>query len=101
MEQSNIQTGLSTAEVTERLEKYGYNRLKEEKPKTVVQMFFEQLLNFTNAILAAAMVISCILGDYGEAAIILVIVIANAIIGVVQEGKAAKALEALKKMSVL
>lgn len=101
MEQSNIQTGLSTAEVTERLEKYGYNKLKEEKPKTVVQMFFEQLLNFTNAILAAAMVISCILGDYGEAAIILVIVIANAVIGVVQEGKAAKALEALKKMSVL
>lgn len=93
--------GLTSKQVEENLKKYGYNRLKEEKPKTVFQMFLEQILNFTNAILAAAIIISFILNDYWEALIMIVIVIANAIIGVVQEGKASKALEALKQMSVL
>ncbi len=64
-------------------------------------MLFRSILNFTNAILASAIIISIILGDYGEAIIMLVIVIANAIIGVVQEGKAQRALDALKKLSVL
>ncbi len=93
--------GLSQKEAEKRLLENGPNKLREEKPKTVFRMFLEQILNFTNAILAAAIIISIILGDYGEAAIMLVIVIANAIIGVVQEGKAQKALDALKKMSVL
>lgn len=93
--------GLSSREAKERLLRDGHNALKEEKQKTIPQMFFEQIWNFTNLILAAAIVISIILGDYGEAAIIGIIVIVNAIIGVVQEGKAQKALEALKKMSVL
>ncbi len=93
--------GLTQQEADRLLEQNGKNCLREEKPKTVVQMFMEQILNFTNAILAAAIIISVILGDYGEAVIMLVIVIANAVIGVVQEGKAAKALDALKKMSVL
>lgn len=93
--------GLSQEEAEKRLAENGKNLLREEKPKTVFQMFLEQILNFTNAILAAAIIISIILGDYGEAIIMLVIVIANAIIGVVQEGKAQKALDALKKMSVL
>ena len=93
--------GLTKEQAEELLAKNGPNCLKEEKQKTVFQMFLEQILNFTNAILAAAIIISIILGDYGEAAIMIVIVIANAIIGVVQEGKAQKALDALKKMSVL
>ncbi|MBQ1659797.1 MAG: HAD-IC family P-type ATPase, partial [Clostridia bacterium] len=93
--------GLTQEEAEKRLAQNGRNVLKEEKPKSVFQMFLEQILNFTNAILAAAIIISIILGDYGEAIIMLVIVIANAIIGVVQEGKAQKALDALKKMSVL
>ena len=93
--------GLTQEEAEKRLAANGKNKLKEEKPKTVFRMFLEQILNFTNAILAAAIIISIILGDYGEAVIMVVIVIANAIIGVVQEGKAQKALDALKKMSVL
>ena len=97
----NNYKGLSQIEAKQLLEKNGPNCLKEEKQKTVVQMFFEQIWNFTNLILAVAIVISVVLKDYGEAAIIGIIVIANAIIGVVQEGKAQKALEALKKMSVL
>ena len=93
--------GLSEKEAKELLIKNGRNCLKEEKPKTVAQMFFEQIWNFTNLILAAAIIISIVLKDYGEAAIVGIIVVANAIIGVVQEGKAQKALDALKKMSVL
>ncbi len=93
--------GLSQKEAEELLAKNGKNKLREEKPKSIIQMFLEQLLNFTNAILAAAITISIILNDYWEAVIMMVIVVANAIIGVVQEGKAQKALDALKKMSVL
>lgn len=93
--------GLSSKEANELLERNGRNRLREEKSKTIVQMFCEQLFNFTNLILAIAIAISIILGDYGEAAIIGIIVIANGVIGVIQEGKAQKALEALKKMSIL
>lgn len=93
--------GLTQTEAEKLLQKNGKNKLQEEKPKTVVKMFFEQILNFTNAILAAAIIISLILQDYWEAVIMIVIVIANAIIGVVQEGKAQKALDALKKMSML
>lgn len=93
--------GLSEREAKQLLEKNGPNCLKEEKQKTVFEMFMGQLLNFTNFILIAAIIISVFLRDYGEAVIIGIIIIANAIIGVVQEGKAQKALEALKKMSVL
>ena len=94
-------TGLTQEEAEKRLAQNGKNCLKEEKPKTVFRMFLEQILNFTNAILAAAIIISFVLQAYGEAVIMLLVVIANAIIGVVQEGKAQKALDALKKMSVL
>ena len=93
--------GLSEREAKQLLEKNGPNCLKEEKQKTVFEMFMGQLLNFTNFILIAAIIISVFLKDYGEAVIIGIIIIANAIIGVVQEGKAQKALEALKKMSIL
>ena len=93
--------GLTSQEAKLLLDKNGPNKLKEEKPKTIMQMFLEQIWNFTNLILAVAIIISICLKDYGEAVIIGIIVIANAIIGVVQEGKAQKALEALRKMSVL
>ena len=102
--QSNNQCSIPflTSQEAERLLKInGLNVLKEEKPKSIFQMFLEQILNFTNAILGVAIIISIVLNDYWEAAIMIFIVIANAIIGVVQENKAAKALEALKKMSVI
>ena len=93
--------GLSSKAAEELLQKNGRNCLKEEKSKTVFQMFCEQIFNFTNLILAIAIAISIVLQDYGEAAIIAFIIILNAVIGVVQEGKAQRALEALKKMSVV
>ena len=93
---TDLKKGLTSEEARLRLEQNGKNALREEKPKTVLQMFCEQMFNFTNLILVAAVIISIVLGDYGEAAIIGVIMLANGIIGVVQEGKAQKALDALK-----
>ena len=93
--------GLTTEEAKKRLEIYGYNKLKEEKPKTVFQMFLAQIATFTNFILGVAIVIAFILQDYTQAGIMVFIVALNACIGVIQEGKAQKALEALQKMSVL
>ena len=98
---TNIKVGLNDEEVEKRQKEFGKNQLKEEQSKTIVQMFMEQILTFTNLILGSAIVISFILKDYAEAGIMIFIVLLNAIIGVVQENKAQKALEALKKMSTL
>ena len=62
--------GLSEREAKQLLEKNGPNCLKEEKQKTVFEMFMGQLLNFTNFILIAAIIISVILKEYGEPVII-------------------------------
>ena len=94
-------TGLTEKEALSLLQKNGKNCLKEDPPKSTFKIFLEQILNWTNLILAIAIIICFILKDFGEAIIILVIIIANGIIGVVQEGKAQKALDALKQMSVL
>ena len=96
-----INNGLSTEQAKELLEKNGRNVLKEEKPKSMFAIFKDNILNFTNLILGVAIVISIVLKDYGEAGIMLFIVLLNAIIGTIQEGKAQKALEALKKMTTL
>ena len=99
--ETNIDIGLSNEEVLKRQKEFGKNKLKEEKTKTIFKIFMEQILSFTNFILAVAIVISFVLKDYAEAGIMIFIVLLNAIIGVVQENKAQKALEALKKMSSL
>ena len=98
--------GLSEQQVAERLEKYGENRLKEKKKKSGVQRFFDQFKDVMILILIAAAIISfvvaCIEGhtkEFFEPVLIMLIVIMNAVMGVVQESKAEKALEALKNMS--
>ena len=91
--------GLSRAEAERRLMENGKNALTEKKPKTVLQMFLSQLNEPMIYILFAAAVISFFLREYGDAAIVLVVIVLNAVIGVVQEGKAQHALAALKKLS--
>ncbi|HWQ58486.1 MAG TPA: HAD-IC family P-type ATPase, partial [Clostridia bacterium] len=91
--------GLTRAEAERRLLENGKNALAEKKPKTVMQMFFEQLNEPMIYILLAAAAISIFLKEYGDAVIVLIVIVLNAVIGVVQEGKAQQALAALKKLS--
>jgi Ca2+-transporting ATPase len=94
-----VETGLSTAEVIARQEKYGLNELVEKKKTTFWQMLWGQLNNFIVILLIVASVISAFLGDYIEAGAIMLIVILNAILGIVQESRAEDALAALKKLA--
>lgn len=91
--------GLSLNEVLARLEKDGPNSLVEKKPKTKLQMFLAQLKDTMIYILFAAAAISVMLDEVTDAAIILLVVLINAVIGMVQESKAEAALLALKNLS--
>ncbi|MBO4979604.1 MAG: HAD-IC family P-type ATPase, partial [Clostridia bacterium] len=100
------EAGLAAEEVALRKEKYGVNKLKEKKKKTTMQRFLDQFKDAMIIILLIAAVISFVLicveknwGELFEPGLILLIVILNAIMGVYQEGKAEKALDALKNMS--
>ncbi len=100
------EAGLTAEEAALRKEKYGVNKLKEKKKKTTMQRFFDQFKDAMIIILLIAAVISFVLicveknwGELFEPGLILLIVILNAIMGVYQEGKAEKALDALKNMS--
>lgn len=103
---SNCNTGLSSAEASQRIEKYGPNKLREKKKKSTLQRFFDQFKDAMILILIAAAIISFAVvcaeqnwGELFEPLLILLIVILNAVMGVYQEGKAEKALDALKNMS--
>jgi len=91
--------GLSIEEAKARLEQYGTNTFAEKKPKTMLQKFFSQLNDPLIYILLVAVAISLFLKEFGDAAIIMAVILLNAIIGVIQEAKAEKSLEALKKLS--
>ena len=91
--------GLSDAEAARRLEQYGRNELRAKPPKTVLQMLKAQILDPMVLILVGAAAFSALLREWTEAAVILTIVIVNAIIGIVQEKKAQSSLEALRGMS--
>jgi Ca2+-transporting ATPase len=101
---TNMQTGLTDLEVKKRHEKYGFNELKEAKKKSLFVRFLEQFKDFMIIVLIIAAIVSGAVGiaegeGITDSIIILIVVIANAIIGVVQESKAEKSLEALKKLS--
>lgn len=92
-------TGLTTAEVAERLEKYGRNELEKQPPTPLWRMFLEQFNDILVILLIAACIISAALNQIPAAVTILIIITLNAIIGLVQEAKAGAALEALESLS--
>ncbi len=101
---SNINEGLTTQEAEKRLTENGYNEFEEREKKSFFQKFIAQFKSFMILVLIAAAIISGITGVmHGEgitdAIIILSIIVINALIGVFQESKAEKSLEALQKMS--
>ncbi|WP_461247750.1 P-type ATPase, partial [Treponema sp. R6D11] len=91
--------GLTEKRAQELLTANGRNELREKKPKTYVQMFLAQLNEPMIYILLIAMAVSIWEHSVGDAFVILAVILLNAIIGVIQEGKAQAALAALKKMS--
>lgn len=91
--------GLSDNQAEERLKRFGSNQLIESKPKTVFEMFLEQLNSPLIFILFLAAALSMLLHEVGDTAIIVVVILLNSVVGVIQEGRAAKALDALKKLT--
>lgn len=95
----NVSQGLSDEEVKLRQEKYGENKLQEGKKKTLLALFFSQLNDALIYVLLGAAVITLFIQEYADSVIILAVVVLNAVIGVVQEAKAEKAIEALNKLT--
>ena len=103
---SDLTVGLTESQVQEKRTQHGENKLREKKKKTNLQRFAEQFKDVMILILIVAAIISfaiaCIEGEpkeFFEPVLILLIVVLNAIMGVMQESKAEKALDALKSMS--
>ena len=102
---NTTEEGLSDAEAAKRLAAYGPNNLRQKKAKSVWRMIWEQLTDVMVLILIAAAIFSFIMSFFedgeglAECIVILVVVILNATVGVVQEKKAANALESLKNMT--
>ena len=96
---SALDKGLSNDEAAKRLEKFGLNQLKEGKKTTFLQMVIEQLSSFVVIMLIVAAIISIFLGETVDAIAIITIVVLNTVMGVVQDSRAQKELEALKKMA--
>jgi len=96
---SNPITGLSQNQTELKREKFGLNQLASKKPKTLIALFFAQLNDILIYILLAAAVISALLGETSDAIIIAIVIFINATVGIIQESKAEKALDALKKLS--
>jgi Ca2+-transporting ATPase len=96
---TDIDKGISQDEAKERLEKYGPNELKEEAKKSFLSKLLDQFKDVLVLILIGAAIVSAFVGETVDAIVIIAIVIVNALLGLYQEGKAEKSLEALKKMS--
>ena len=93
------ESGLTDEEVKRSREACGWNELTEGKKKSILQIFGEQYKDFLVLILIASAVISGILGDVESAAVIMIVITMNAVLGTVQTVKAEQSLQSLKKLS--
>lgn len=91
--------GLDDGEAAARLAELGPNELRDRPKRTILQKVAEQFADFLILVLVAAGIISGVLGEWIDAGVILAIVVINAVLGIVQEGRAERAIEALKKLA--
>lgn len=91
--------GLSEKTASERIHKYGTNTIIEQKKKTIFRLLASQFTDIMILVLIAAAIIAGIIGEYIDTIVILIIVVLNAVIGFIQEYRAEKAIDALKKIS--
>lgn len=96
---TDLEKGISSELAKERLKTYGYNELTGKSGPTIWQMLLSQFQDFLVLILIGASLVSALIGEVTDSLVIILIVILNAVLGVVQEFRANKALEALKKMA--
>lgn len=96
---TDLENGLSSKTAKEQLNSFGYNELIGKEGITVWQMLLSQFKDFLVLILIGASLVSAVIGEMADAVVIILIVVLNAALGVIQESKANKALEALKKMA--
>ncbi|MGQ9780517.1 MAG: calcium-translocating P-type ATPase, SERCA-type [Bacillota bacterium] len=97
---TDLEAGLTSEEAERRLAVYGKNRLAEEKRRGFFLRLLDQFKDFLVLILIASTIIAALMGELLDAAVIMSIVILNAILGVIQEGRAERALAALRRMAV-
>jgi magnesium-transporting ATPase (P-type) len=95
---SNAEIGLTDQHVKERREKYGRNELTPPKKIGFAMRLFNQINNILIYILIVAAIVSGALREWPEVGLIIGVVILNVIIGMIQEGKAEKATDAIKNM---
>jgi ATPase, P-type (transporting), HAD superfamily, subfamily IC len=91
--------GLTEEEAKFRLQQYGLNKLKGKPKKSILFLFLSQLKDMLIYVLLASAVITFLIREYADSVIILLVVVLNAVIGVIQEAKAEKAVDALQKMT--
>ena len=97
--QTDLARGLSQGEAQARIDKFGANELSERPRPGFLALLADQFNNYLVIILIVAALVSLALGEYVDSIAIMVIVVLNAVVGVIQESKAERALEALKKMA--
>ena len=90
--------GLDAAEVQRQLELHGYNRMPEGERRSALSRFLLQFNNVLIYVLLGAAAVTALLGHWVDTAVILLVVLANAVIGFIQEGRAERALEAIRAM---
>lgn len=98
---SSKEAGLTDAEGSKRIQKYGYNELESKHKVSAWSIFFNQFKSFIVFILVASTIISALLHEVVDAIVILIILILNAVMGFIQEYKAEKSIDALKKLASL
>jgi Ca2+-transporting ATPase len=91
--------GITSAEATERIKTYGLNELTKKKENTALKILIGQFKSFLVGLLVIAMIVSYLIGEHIDAYVIGIIVILNALLGFIQEYRADKAVESLKKLS--